>query len=127
MKEFFSRFGDAPLCNNKPERALHIGDFVFPLCYRCMMITVGLIIGIIILVLLLDKLKITWKFKYSIIGIVLGIPTVIDGVFQTFTSYVSTNPIRIVTGFFAGIGLSILIITFVDIIYQLKYKRHLKF
>ena len=42
MKEFFSRFGDAPLCNNKPERALHIGDFVFPLCYRCMMITIGI-------------------------------------------------------------------------------------
>ena len=126
MKEFFSRFGDAPLCNNKPERALHIGDFVFPLCYRCMMITIGIIIGVIIIVLLMDKFKIIWKFKYSFIGILLGIPTVIDGVFQTFTSYVSTNSIRIITGFLAGLGLSILVITTADILLNLITKRHLK-
>ena len=126
MKEFFSRFGEAPLCNNKPERALHIGDFVFPLCYRCMMITIGIIIGIIILVLLIDKYKIIWKFKYSFIGITLGIPTVIDGVLQTFTSYVSTNPIRITTGFIAGLGLSILIMTAADLIMRIVTKKHLK-
>ena len=126
MKEFFSRFGEAPLCNNKPERALHIGDFVFPLCYRCMMITIGIIIGVIILVLIIDKYKIVWKFKYSFIGIALGIPTVIDGVFQTFTSYVSTNPIRIITGFLAGLGLSVLIMTAADFIMKIVTKKHLK-
>ena len=127
MKEFFSRFGDAPLCNNQPDRALHIGEFVFPLCYRCMMVSVGIIVGIIILVLLIDKLSIVWKFKYSIIGIILGLPTFFDGVFQTFTEYESNNFLRITTGFLAGLGLSILIITFVDLIYEKYNKRHLKF
>ena len=125
MKDFFDRFGDAPLCNNNPDRALHIGDFVFPLCYRCMMITIGVILGLIIIMLIIEKYHIIWKIKYSIIGFLICLPTFFDGVIQTFTEYESKNYIRITTGFLCGLGLSILIIGFINFLQTKFEKRHL--
>ena len=43
-----NEFGKAPLCNGRPERAPHLGTFVFPLCWRCTGVFVGCIMSTII-------------------------------------------------------------------------------
>ena len=121
--DFFKDFGKEPLCNRQPDRALHIGDFVFPLCYRCMMITLGLIITLIVLLVLIDKIK-QIKKLFSV-GIILIIPTFIDGLVQTLSSYTSNNFKRATTGFLAGIGLAICVICFIKWLLKRIFKKDL--
>lgn len=93
--------GQKPICNKNPDRALHIGDFVFPLCYRCMSIGIGLIVNAVIILLIRPKEKIV----FLITSILLIIPCLVDGLSQLLTSYISTNPNRIILGFAAGVGI----------------------
>lgn len=125
VQTLIERFGNAPLCNGKAERALKIGNFVFPLCYRCTFIMLGLIIAIICILYVTDKKMIKWKKWFLVPGGLLIIPTFLDGLIQTFSDYVSTNFKRSITGFFAGIGVSICLYTMIFIVEEwlIKHKK----
>ena len=106
----FNDFGQIPLCNKNPDRALHINDFVFPLCYRCMMLWIGVIFGTLVIFLFKEKYNLKFKIKHFILGVILIVPTFLDGLIQTLTIYESTNIIRSVTGVIAGAGFGLLIV-----------------
>lgn len=96
-----SFFSIKPLCNLKEERALHIGNFVFPLCFRCMFIFIFFILSFLIFIK--SKIKIN-KYLF-IISLIILIPMIIDGSIQTFFSIESTNVRRSITGSLFGLGL----------------------
>lgn len=97
----FSYLGKKPLCNLKEERAIHFGNFVFILCYRCTFLILGSFLSF--MALFIKKVKIHWV--YILLSIVFILPCFLDGVIQATTSYVSTNLVRALTGLFAGFGI----------------------
>ena len=103
---FSGKWGKVPLCNEKAERAPHIGRFCFPLCWRCTMIMVGLIIGAFVC------RCISPGIQTGLIFSILIIPCLIDGLRQRYTSYVSTNLKRILFGFMAGVGMFVFTFSF---------------
>ena len=125
LNNLLEEFGKVPLCNKNPERAFKIGDFVFPLCSRCMMIGIGIIISVILIYYIKEKRKIHFSIKSLLFGAVLIVPTFLDGLFQTFTEYESNNLTRSITGFIAGCGFGLLINIFLQIIQYLimKFKK----
>jgi len=93
--------GKKPLCNKNPERAPWIFNFCFPLCWRCTSIVIGDVIGNTI------QLYLFRGKNYFIPGALLCIPCLVDYYLQSKDKYESTNLRRILTGFAAGIGISI--------------------
>ena len=96
-----SFFSIKPLCNLKEERALHIGTFVFPLCFRCMFIFIFFISSFLIFI----NKKIKLDKRILIVSLIILIPMIIDGSIQTFFSIESTNVKRSITGGLFGLGL----------------------
>ena len=95
----FTNFGKKPLCNGKIDHAPKIGNFVFPLCWRCSSISVTMLILRIMNVRVLAN-------KANILSmIILVIPCLIDGLIQECFKVESTTFKRVTTGFLAGIGL----------------------
>ncbi len=98
------KFGETPLCNGRPERAPHIGSFCFPLCWRCTSIIAGYSVCY--------WTKPVFLSSHIILGLIISIgliiPCAYDGVRQVLSDYESSNPLRIITGLLAGIGMSIL-------------------
>ena len=97
-----------PLCNGLSERAPHIGQLVFPLCWRCTGVFLGLIIftGI--------------AFIFNLSGLTcmlttfLCLPALIDVCRQKYFNYNSNNEIRFITGLLLGastVGISTLIVS----------------
>lgn len=106
--------GRLPICNCRKDRAPHIGNFSFILCWRCTSIITSFLAlkiidknGIIEITSLLNS--------YTIIGffcaILLIIPTTINGIKQYYWGIESTNKKRILTGILCGIGLYFIIQT----------------
>jgi len=98
VKERLALFGVAPLCNRKSERAPHIGNFVFPLCWRCSGILAGAIFGGIFL-------KITVP---AYINALIFVPLIVDGGLQYGFGIMSNNTRRWFTGILFGFGLTML-------------------
>ncbi len=98
----FEYFGKVPLCNLKEERGIHFGSFVFVFCYRCTFIILG---GIISFFILFFK-RVRIHYFYIFLSILFIIPCFLDGIIQLCTPYESTNPIRAITGFFAGASIA---------------------
>lgn len=103
-------FGKEPFCNKKPETAPHFGHFCFPLCWRCLSLSVGIILSTILLAFLHDIVIPSFQNRnvLFLISLLIIIPCLIDGVRQATTAYISNNYLRGITGFFAGIGLRLL-------------------
>lgn len=90
-------FGRVPLCNHRPDRGIYIRGFCLPLCARCTGILTGAVGGTIAAVLT------QWRFPV-LLGIVLMLPTAVDGVMEYRAGRESNNTRRLVTGLLAGIG-----------------------
>jgi len=88
------------LCHSHASRCLYIRGYKFPLCARCTGIYLGLLSG-----LLIELFFGLFPMKYLILYAVLIIPTTIDGITQLILERESTNYLRIVTGYPAGIGI----------------------
>ncbi|WP_097160072.1 DUF2085 domain-containing protein [Bacillus oleivorans] len=88
-------------CHRKRERSLIIGNFHFPLCYRCMFILIGYFF-----VPFLFWLEANIPLY---IGILLNLPMIIDGVTQAKKLRTSNNFLRSTTGLMAGLGQAIII------------------
>ena len=96
-----SFFANKPLCNLREDRALHIGNFVFTLCFRCMFIFIFFISSFILFI----KKKVKFNKMLFLISFLILIPMIIDGSVQTFLSVESTNLRRSITGSLFGLGL----------------------
>jgi uncharacterized membrane protein len=84
-------------CHRKPERSFFFKGKQFPVCARC----TGIHLGYISFPLFLLNV-----FVLNIgITFFLIIPTILDGLTQAFCNRESTNAIRLITGFMAGIGI----------------------
>lgn len=93
-------FGRVPLCNHRADRGIFIHGFCLPLCARCTGILAGAVIGTIII--RMGGLRLP-----AVPGILLIIPTAIDGAVEYLAGIESNNPRRLITGFLAGFGCAI--------------------
>lgn len=84
-------------CHQIPERSFFIKSYQFPICARC----TGLYLGYIIALFNLIKSKKVFKFKASVVFIVV---MAIDGLGQLFKFFESNNKRRFITGFLSGIA-----------------------
>lgn len=103
MNSILQRIGKEPLCNGRPERAPHIGNFCFPLCWRCTAISLGAVV--------IACFDLSFCFYHPLVGtliaVVLITPCLIDGLLQKYAMKESTNVRRILTGLLAGIGMGL--------------------
>lgn len=104
-KERFSYLGQKPICNLKEDRAMHFGSFVFVLCYRCTFLILGTFVSFI--GMYIRRIKIHWVL--ILFSVIFILPCFLDGLFQVTTPYVSTNLVRSMTGFLAGVGFGYLL------------------
>jgi len=93
--------GKIPLCNMRKERAPKFFGFVFPLCYRC----VGLIVGGLLGSIAYSNSVINYKNNLTFISI-LGLPFLLDTLAQNMFKKNSTNTKRLLTGILFGIALA---------------------
>ena len=107
-------FGKEPICNHDPTTAPHIGSFCFPICWRCLSLSVGIILAEIIL-------RVDQSCNYNVIHryrfllILLVIPCALDGLLHYTTDYKSHNIIRIISGLIAGIAIRLLVFLVVQL------------
>lgn len=97
-----NNFGVVPICNKIVERALMINGFVFPICYRCLAISLSIFLFLPFFALGLNNYNRTF-FIISIFFMIIG---VLDGILQYGFGIISTNLRRVLTGGLAGIGFS---------------------
>ncbi len=107
--------GDAE-CHQIAERSYFLNDNQMPFCVRDLGIFIGLAVGF--------GLVSFYKYKIHPVFVLLGlVPIGIDGGLQAFTSYESNNILRMVTGFVAGLVLSLMLAHFLFVIQEDKVKR----
>lgn len=97
-------------CNLIASRSFFLNGNQMPVCARCLAIYAGMAVALLFSTRRVYMIK-GW-------GLILGlVPIGIDGVVQLFGFYESNNPIRVLTGFLAGLttGLAIALI-FLDMI-----------
>ena len=114
--EAIYNFGDSS-CHQLNHRSLFINGNQMPLCARDIGIYVGFAIGALIVTFFAVEMRMWW---------ILGslVPIGIDGLTQMFTSYESTNPIRLITGGLAGIMTTMIMgIMIYEIYLTGKYKK----
>jgi len=88
-------------CHRLPERSLQLPWGTCGLCARCTAFWSGVAAGSVLL--LRPRLRPPfWS------GFLLVLPLVADGLLQQHTSYESTNLLRVLTGFPAGLGIPVL-------------------
>ncbi|MCA1063043.1 DUF2085 domain-containing protein (plasmid) [Cytobacillus spongiae] len=93
-------------CHRLPERSLFVRGVQFPLCFRCMGILIGMLLGAPIIWMFCPGLV----FNHLIYGGLLIIPLLVDGFTQLWKWRKSTNLLRLLTGMLCGTGLSVFII-----------------
>jgi len=88
----------SPICHQYPTRSLWILNRPFALCSRCFSGYLGVGIG---LYFIQSQKKYLFRL---LIGFLLILPGILDGLIQLNTSYESVNMIRVLTGFLGGLG-----------------------
>lgn len=96
----------SPICHQYPTRSLWILDRPFALCSRCFSGYLGVAIGAI------SALMSMRYSKRIIVGILLLLPGISDGLVQLLTIYESNNFMRVITGFMGGYGIFVLFYPF---------------
>jgi len=96
-------------CHRKPERCFHIKGKPMHLCARCCSILIG-------------YMSIPFIFLVHIpfwVGIFCQIPMIVDGYTQLRKWRTSNNTLRMITGLVSGVGLSIGIVSMVNLLVDL--------
>lgn len=101
------------ICHRKPERSFFYKGHQFPVCARC----TGFYISGIASIILFRYFYLPYDLTSLIIGIILLIPTAIDGTTQLFEMRESNNTLRFITGILGGIGLIMVYEIILDFIY----------
>ena len=92
------------ICHRIPDRTFKVKNYYFPVCARC----TGIYISAFTYFFIATFTPIIYSIELIILGILLIIPTSIDGISQLLNKRESTNTIRFLTGISMGIGLAIL-------------------
>lgn len=108
--------GKLPICNCRKDRAPHIGDYCFILCWRCTSILFSFyMLKLFQVEEIIQSLWNDYLLYLLVSAIALIVPTGVNGVRQYFFGIESTNQKRIWTGLLAGIGLYLLMAFWKDI------------
>ena len=92
------------ICHRIPDRTFKFKNHYFPICARC----TGIYISALSYYLIAAFVPIVYNVELIILGILLIVPTAIDGISQLFNKRESNNNLRFLTGLLTGIGLAIL-------------------
>jgi len=99
-------------CHRRQERTLKIRGRYLPICARCTGIYIGMFIFFF--------MQLFFEFSYGLdlffFSILLMLPTTVDGIIQLFKLRESTNLIRVITGFFCGIGCFMSLLASIEIL-----------
>jgi len=101
------------ICHRIPDRTFKVKNYYFPVCARC----TGIYISGFTYFFINTFTPIIYSIELIMLGILLLIPTAIDGISQLLNKRESNNKTRFLTGLFAGIGLAILAKTIKFIIF----------
>lgn len=99
------RFGKAPLCNGRADRAPHIFGKCFILCWRCTSLIFTVLLCSFLCWLFMGSMYAELEIHEILYALILIYPTAVDGILQYFFQIESTNARRIIFGFISGIGL----------------------
>ena len=110
------RWGKEPYCNKKSDRAPHINNFCFPLCWRCFSLSLGLIITYLALSIIEYITTLQYSTTNLIISLMGCMPTIIDGILQYYYGIQSTNFRRCITGLISGVSLAFVVSIFLNFI-----------
>lgn len=102
-------------CHQIASRSFFLNGNELPFCARDVGVFLGLVFGFGIVTFYRYKMK-PWL---ALVGLV---PIGIDGGLQAVTSYESNNPLRLLTGFIAGVALALLMAHFLFVIKDDKPK-----
>lgn len=98
---------DLVLCHGRSDRCLSVRGHEFPICARCTAIYAGYLTALI------------FEFLFGVpptrllaTYVLLVVPTGVDGLTQFMFDRESTNLIRLLTGYPAGLGLMLFMRTF---------------
>jgi len=107
--------GDAE-CHQLANRSYFLNGNQMPFCARDLGLFIGLVAGFAAAAVI--------RWKIPPVFVLLGlIPIGVDGGLQLVTSYESSNPLRLATGFIAGLVLALLFAHFVFVIEEEKHVR----
>jgi len=90
-----------PFCHSRPDRSFCYNGRYFGLCARCTSMYAS---GVIFILLLPLRLGVLHPMSSITIGLILLLPTAVDGFTQMFTMRESSNRLRVITGIPLGIG-----------------------
>ena len=108
-ERWYQIIGKKPLCNRRADRAPHVFGYCFVLCWRCTaLISTILLCSLISWIVTGTRYVIGKRIEYLIIGILLVLPTLLDGIRQYLFHKESTNQRRFIWGVISGIGLWII-------------------
>jgi uncharacterized membrane protein len=98
------------LCHQLPERSPHLGEQVFPLCYRCAGLHLGLLAAFLYL-----TLSGGWRRRFPERTVALGlcgllVPLMVDGGGNLLGLWSTPGWLRSATGLSAGVALPLLLV-----------------
>jgi len=93
------------ICHRIPERTFNIHGIYFPVCARC----TGFYLGAFSYFIYAYFFYIDYTIYLVSLGILMMIPTFLDGFTQLWGSRMSNNTLRLLTGLLGGVGLAIVV------------------
>ena len=93
------------ICHRIPERTFNIHGIYFPVCARC----TGFYLGAFSYFIYAYFFYIDYTIYLVALGILMMIPTFLDGFTQLWGSRMSNNTLRLLTGLLGGVGLAIVV------------------
>jgi uncharacterized membrane protein len=103
-------------CHQLPDRSLQYGGEIFPLCFRCSGIYLGIFINHLTILAFGRFSKISPNRKSGLVLIILVVPLAVDGLGNNFNLWNSSNELRMITGLLLGIFISITLISIPNIL-----------
>ncbi|AIS32003.1 hypothetical protein BRM9_1188 [Methanobacterium formicicum] len=93
------------ICHRIPGRTFNIRGIYFPVCARC----TGFYLGAFSYFIYAYFFYIDYTIYLVSLGILMMIPTFLDGFTQLWGSRMSNNTLRLLTGLLGGVGLAIVV------------------
>lgn len=93
------------ICHRIPERTFKIRNTYFPVCSRC----TGIYLGSFLYFIYAYYVYIDYTIPLIFMGVLMIIPTFMDGFTQLINIRKSNNILRFFTGLVGGIGLGIIV------------------
>lgn len=103
-------------CHRRPERSFFFRGHQFPVCARC----TGIYFAAVTSLILINYIELDYNIFTLLIGILLLIPSAIDGGIQYLTDYESTNTKRLITGLLNGLGTILVYLTLFYLLFGIK-------